>query len=346
MANNEQQREHADRAQKIIFGRRALETGRIKIPPDQEQFARELLAAPIGPLGLVDVRNLSQETIRFASTLGLAARAMQHFEPEEERKPQMLSAQEIQLELFSHFTHFFVALVGVAPEENLTRQDIKEHMLALLSKKNEPLWRARVEAVEEELRAFYEEYRAEIYRQAKALGGVKLVTGGQRAFEHSALQGIRISSLYADTQLIPDPIYPHFVGDLHLNAQPLQLAFSLYFLLKLRPLVDAQLPVPPIFVFPSFEKDLEKNDPVTMTGINDLIVRVVGAACDGIFTQVEELAEFSVKHEARFVEAIDRARLFVPLGADPNRYMPARDAAALYLEELECVRDASALEHL
>lgn len=78
--------------------------------------------------------------------------------------------------------------------------------------------------------------------------------------------------LYVDTQLIADPIYPFLEGELHLNALHLQLMVALRNVLQLKPLVDARLPVPPVLIFPSFEKLIEANDVQTPAGINELIV--------------------------------------------------------------------------
>lgn len=187
----------------------------------------------------------------------------------------------------------------------------------------------------DELAAFYGRYRMSLFQHAKQLGGVKLVTGGQRRFGPSALQGIRISGLYVDTQLIPDPVYPYLVGDLHQNAKHLQLALSLSELLKLTPLVDAHLPVPPVFVFPSFEEELEQNDAWTKTGIENLTVLLIGRVCPGEFSSLDELFEFAAKHEGAFIDAMAKNRMFIPPGTDPEENLHPADAAKRYLAELE-----------
>ena len=91
-----------------------------------------------------------------------------------------------------------------------------------------------VNAAASELEDFYKKNAKTLFSQARSLGGVKLVTGGQRAFGPSALTGVRITGLYADTQLIPDPVYPYLTGKMLLNATHLQLAHALYFILQLR----------------------------------------------------------------------------------------------------------------
>jgi hypothetical protein len=129
---------------------------------------------------------------------------------------------------------------------------------------------------------------------------MKLVSGGQRSFSGSALSSMRISGLFADTYLVPDPIYPYFFGDLRLNARHLQLAINLYYILQLQPLVAASLPVPPVIVFPSFEEILEANDAQTKRGIEDLIVKVVGPICEGSISSVEEIGQYAMQFEGKF----------------------------------------------
>src|SRR5690606_10256681 len=96
--------------------------------------------------------------------------------------------------------------------------------------------------------------------------------------------------------LIPDPIYPFFCADLHLNARHLQLAINLLHILQLRPLVNLQLPVPPVLVFPSFEEALEQNDGYTIHGIEKLIIRMIAPLCDGTIESVEDLFDYANKN--------------------------------------------------
>ena len=200
-----------------------------------------------------------------------------------------------------------------------------------------------------ELERFYLQNSMPMFRIAKSLGGVKVVTGGQRRYGPSALAATRVAGLYCDTQLIPDPVYPFFSGNLHLNAMHLQLAIVLFYILPLRPLVDARLPEPPILVFPSFEENLEEKDAITQSGIALLTVKVVAPACDAKLKTIEELFEFARKHEDLFLDAISRERLFVPPGGDPKSTGTAQEAASIYLRELKGIRSdevLSAMERL
>jgi hypothetical protein len=338
----EEQVNRATIAQSIVLARRAIEAGTIKVLPEHAPFAKELIAAAIGPLGLIDTNTMSQEAITFARVTGMAVRSV------DENPPTLtlaeISINDVQCELFRHFTHLFFALTNTAPEANLTNEQIKNLMVTRISGNGRVQWAKQVNVVIDELRDFYKTYRITLYQHAKKLGGVKLVGGGQRAFGPSALRGIRISGLYADTQLIPDPIYPHLTAELNLNAAHLQIAIGLYYLLKLKPLVVARLPVPPVFVFPSFEQELQRQDPATMTGVNDLVVTVVGSVFEEAFTRVEELFDFARKHEKQFVDRIAEHHLFIPPGASPTEQLSPDELARRYLAEVEGVRSAALVE--
>ncbi len=299
------------------------------------------MAAPLGATGLVEIEALSDAALGFARAAGMAVT----FHRQENATP---SCEEIgvaasQVELFRLFAHLYIALTGGAPQSAHTGQQIKKLIMERVL--HEPAnFEKTVVGATEELATFYDRYRISLFQHAKQLGGVKLVTGGQRSFGPSALQGIRICGLYADTQLIPDPVYPYLVGDLHQNAKHLQLALTLSELLKLTPLVEARLPVPPVFVFPSFEEELEREDAWTKVGIEDLAVQLVGGICPGEFGSLGELYEFAAKHETTFIAAMAKERMFIPPGADPEEILHPADAAKRYLAELEGVRDAKLLD--
>lgn len=253
-----------------------------------------------------------------------------------------IGVAESQAVLFRLFSRLYIALTGEQPQTEHTDQRIKKLMMDRVQKDPATFERAVGDAMDE-LAAFYGRYRMSLFQHAKQLGGVKLVTGGQRRFGPSALQGIRISGLYVNTQLVPDPVYPYLVGDLHQNAKHLQLALSLSELLKLTPLVEAHLPVPPVFVFPSFEEELEQNDAWTKTGIEKPLVQLVGGVCPGEFSSLDELFEFATKHEGAFIDAMGKSRMFIPQGTDPEENLHPANAAKRYLAELEGVRDAKLL---
>lgn len=341
MSHDEEVEAKARLAQKVLAARRAVERGRLHILPEQRPLAEELVAAPLGATGLVEIEALSDAALMFARVVGMAV----NFENQEKAAPSIeeIGVADSQTELFRLFARLFIALTGEQPLATNTEQRIKALMMERVLHEAANFERT-VGGAMEELAAFYDRYRVSLFQQAKKLGGVKLVTGGQRSFGPSALQGIRISGLYADTQLIPDPVYPYLVEDLHQNARHLQLALTLSELLKLTPLVEARLPVAPVFVFPSFEEELERNDAWTKVGIEDLAVQLVGGICPGKFASLGELYEFAAKHEGAFIHAVAKERMFIPPGADPAEILHPADAAKRYLAELEGVRDAKLLD--
>ena len=128
--------------------------------------------------------------------------------------------------------------------------------------------------------------------------------GGQRTFGSSARGGVQKMGLYVDTQLIPDPIFPFFEAELYLKARYVELLLNLHQILQLKPLVDARLPVPPIVVFPSFEKNLEARDVMTQVGINDLVLQVVGGACSATLSSMDELVKYTHERQDEFINAM------------------------------------------
>jgi len=190
----------------------------------------------------------------------------------------------------------------------------------------------------DELAEFYRAHGPEIFNYAKRLGGMKAVAGGQRQFTESGLEATRISGLYTDTQLIPDPVYPFLASDLQLNAKHLQLAHILYYLLQLKPLVDARLPVPVIVVFPSFEEPLEEHDAATKAGIEALLLQVAAPVCEGSITAVGELLEFAARYPDKYLPAVMAAQIFVPVGHEPGDFHNAQDALRAHIAGIEGMR--------
>jgi hypothetical protein len=333
-----------DSAQKVSMVIEALKVGELKTRREDEDRVRELLALPRGVTGLVNISKLSPETLAFARATAIALAGVRQ-EMEQKRNDAALSMADAQCQLFHHYEELFSALTGTSSDSVESIEEIKSRILDRI--RRDPANVATVfNAKSDELEQFYRENSGPMFDAAKSLGGLKAVCGGQRQFLSSALAATRIAGLYCDTQLIPDPIYPFFVGDLHLNASHLQLAINLFHILPLRPLIDARLPEPPITVFPSFEEPLEEKDAVTQAGIADLVVKFVAPACGSGITTVDELFEYASKHEQPFLDAVTRERLFIPPGVTPETVGSAAEAAKTYLRELKGVRDEKVLEQM
>lgn len=332
-------------AQRLLDAWKAIREGTLKFPPSLQSHADELLAAPLTATGLVDTKGISRETVLMATSFG-AAMSVQRQEALKEKAHQSItSANEVQIELFALFSSFFSALTGRSVDLINDVAEIKQRLMWRV-KYQPDVFAGSVNRVAEELSEFYNCHSTNIYQHAKTFGGMRLVTGGQRQFGPSALNAVRITGLYADTQLIPDPIYPFLSSDLNLNAVHLQLSIQLFHILQLRPLVDAQFPVPAVFVFPSFEEVLERNDAHTKLGLEELAIRLISPLCRGQIQSLEELVDYSNKQETAFLDALMPSGLFIPPGGKLGIQLSAAEAASQYLKELEGIRSPLILDQM
>jgi hypothetical protein len=332
-------------AQRLLDAWKAMREGKLKFPPSLQSHADELLAAPLTASGLVDTKGMSRETVLMAASFG-AALSIQRGEMLKDKTHQpTIAMNEVQVELFALFSSLFSALTGRLFDLVKDVDEIKQRIMWRV-KYQPDVFANSVNQTTEELGEFYNRHSVNIYQRAKSLGGMRLVTGGQRQFGPSALNAVRITGLYADTQLIPDPIYPFISSDLNLSATYLQLAIQLFHILQLRPLVDAKLPVPAVFIFPSFEEALEQNDAHTKLGLEQLAIRLISPICRGQIQSLEELFDYSSKQEAAFLDALMPSGLFVPPGGKPGTQLSADEAASQYLKELEGIRSPLVLDQM
>lgn len=329
-------------AKRLLATWQALQGGGLAVGQEAQRLANELKAAPLTRLGLVDVRGLSDEALDFGRIAGMAldVMALRAPEPLPSAAPSMA---KIQPSLFDLFAKLFSALTGRAFELVANTQEIKERLTKRFEHEFDAVAQATNSAVNE-LAAFYDSHGVALFNHAKTLGGMRLVTGGQRSFGPSALNAVRITGLYADTQLVPDPVYPYLAANLNLNAKHLQLAITLFHILQLRPLVDAELPVPPVFVFPSFEEGLEQRDAHTKLGIERLALRMVAPCCDGTVASIDDLFEYAEKHGDPFAQSLLANGLFIPPGGAVRQQLGVEEAARAYIAGLEGMRSAKMLE--
>lgn len=162
---------------------------------------------------------------------------------------------------------------------------------------------------------FYERTGTSTLREAKALGGLRFVVGGTSQFRDSHFVGVRKALLYADTILVPDPVLPWIESpreeERFRHVLLLREASSL---LRLKPLVDADLAYPAVFVFQSWEKSLQDRDVETTERILQLTTGVVGHHIGEPFATIDELIHFADSHGDAFLKRIEKRRLFVAPG--------------------------------
>ncbi len=167
---------------------------------------------------------------------------------------------------------------------------------------------------------FYTKQGKESFGKAKALGGLKFVVGGQSRFTFSHLDSVKRVALYTDTILIPDPILPWLevprTEERFPHVEFLQAAFIL---LHLKPLVDADLAYPAVYVFPSWEKSLENTDSQTQAQIESLTCGVLSKEIGRKFESLGELLGYAKEHESEFLGAVEQRRIFVGPGGSPRQ---------------------------
>lgn len=197
--------------------------------------------------------------------------------------------------------------------------------------------------ISEALTPYYLTLGTAIFRESKKLVGVKLVFGGSSHFGESQFDAARKMLLYADTVLIPDPILPWLEsvreGERFHHTRVLQ---EVHALLRLKPLIDADLPYPAVLVFPSFEKLLEENDPATHAGIQALILVFTSQFLGRPFSEMAELNEYAATHQTEFLKTVGERNLFVGPDAAPAGTLS--DAVAAYRKFIETWRSPQFVE--
>ncbi|ATE74114.1 hypothetical protein [Lysobacter capsici] len=329
-------------AQRLLDTRNALREGKMVVPAELRHVVDEILSAPLTVTGLVDFSSLSEEATSFARSAGMV---FSHLSVDKNAASPGLSCREAQSALFELFAKLFGALTGRAVGLVTSDDEIKERMLQRVGEQPD-VFEAAVNDATEELAEFYQSNAISIFSHAKTIGGMRLVTGGQRVFGPSALSAVRTTGLYADTQLIPDPIYPYFAANLHLNARHLHLALDLFHVLKLRPLVDAELTVPAIIVFPSFEEQLLDRDAHTKHGIEQLVLRVLGPVCEGEISSIQDVFDYAKRRDENFSHALQAADLFIPPGGSVGSNLSPTAARERYLSSLMGRRSDALLKQM
>ncbi len=203
-----------------------------------------------------------------------------------------------------------MALAGKPAEAFNEFEDVRTYIVSTsleVQKRNSHAVRAF-----EALTRFYREHALILFRLAKNLAGGKLVLGGGTYLLNPQLSCIRRTLLYVDAILVPDPVFPWIESarkeEKFGRVRQIQ---AIWHALQLRPLVDADLPYLPLFMFPSFEKSLEERDPKTLHGIAALALAVFNTSSGMRLQSIEEMMEFSESKPAEFLNTVETHQLFV-----------------------------------
>ena len=181
---------------------------------------------------------------------------------------------------------------------------------------------------------YAESRKTDIFGLSGRIGGAKLVLGGSSRFMSPQLDAVRKMVLYADTIMIPDPILPWVESTRSEERfRDVLLIQNAFMLLHLKPLVDADLPYPPIVVFPSWEKTLELQDSQTQEGQLNLVTGVLGDSFGYSFESYNEVAGFARDRSEDFLKLANQKKLLVAPGGNPGQSI--QTAIQLYRQEID-----------
>lgn len=237
-------------------------------------------------------------------------------------------AKDYQVELFQLLAEFFGRATGIPPTEFATIDNFSD---AVHKRASTIAYRGEdaFSWADKELRRFYTQKGLILFKQASRLGGLKLVLGGSSRFLGSHLAAVNGSLLYADTILIPDPIAPFLeTARSEEKFRHVLMLEAAHALLHLKPIVDADLPHCPIFVFPSWEKLLEESDPQTLIGASSLLNDVLAQYVNPGIASIDDAKKFIRDHPEKFFQSVQQHNLLVapegpigePLADALNRY--------------------------
>ena len=251
-------------------------------------------------------------------------------------------ASNYQIELFEFLGEFWGRATGTPPEEFSSIEGFDDTI-----RRRGPDFAYRMEDAftfaDTQLRKFYAENGRRAYSLASRLAGTKLVLGGGSHFGTSQFASIRSTLLYADTVLIADPLYPWLEDPRqHERFRVIRPLREAHAILHLRPLIDADLPHCPVFVFPSFEKSLERNDNITKKGIDQLVADVFAHFVDPGIESFDDAHVFAHTRTDDFIRAVEQHALLVP--PEANIGESVRQALQRYEDYVKTWRDPEYIE--
>jgi hypothetical protein len=304
-----------------------LERGTLKLTEDVLnnetgiQLQKDLLAIRRLPDGEIDLSSCSPLVRSTARSLYLLKRAT----TEEEQKAgqnnlEIVSPEAISTAMKDYFQileDFFIEATGTQPEKFAVKVSFSEQIrknAEIITQRSQKAWETYVPKILK----FHSEHTSLLLGAKRAIGGLKSVMGGASRFPESAFDGLRKFALYTDTIFIPDPILPWLeVERAEERFRRVHLLQACHDLLRIKPLVDANLPYPAVVVFPSWEKSLEASDEQTQDGISQLMLDFFSHYLNANFEDESEIIDY-VTNSGRslFREAVERHRLFFAPGAE------------------------------
>lgn len=246
-------------------------------------------------------------------------------------------AREYQAKLFGCLDEFFVRATGQTAISFSSIEDFSDEIhrnATRLAYRGETAFQWLYDALSQ----IYSNQGVEAFRLARQIGGLKLVQAGQR-FTSTHLRSVHSALLYADTVLIPDPVAPWIESKREEERfRDVLLLQNAHALLHLKPIVDADLPHLPLFVFPSWEKKLEERDTHTQEGIDRLIADLLSRFVDSGISGIADAADFARRNPEKFIHAVERHQLIVAPGSEIGT--PIAEAISQYEKDVARWRSA------
>jgi hypothetical protein len=309
---------------------------------------RELLAVKTLPDGAVDLSTCSPLVRSAARSMYSVKRLLEAERRTAERKESKNIAveqiSEAMKEYFQLLEEFFVQVTGTASDKFAVEESFGERVRRDAREIATQKTYEAYQTYAEKIGKFHGKNTALLLGASQAVGGLRCVVGGNSRFPKAAFDGVRKFALYADTIFIPDPVLPWIEAERSEERfRNVLLLQACHDLLRLKPLVDADLPYPAVVVFPSWEWSLEASDEETKDGMSELVLGFFSHYLEATFEDESEIIEW-VAGSGRntFREVVDRHRLFWPPGAESP--LPFGKAVEQYKKELGTWRSSEWLD--
>ncbi len=240
----------------------------------------------------------------------------------------MNDAVQNQRELFALLGEIFQRATGKAPKAFAPLDGFNAAVRSSLPSRADKVQIALAWGIPK-LYELYSRQRTSLFAAAGAQGGLKVVLGGSSRFGATQLNAVRRLILYADTVLIPDPVFAWIETPRpEERFSHVQLLEAMFFLLRLKPLVDCASAYPPVLVFPSFERTLAQQDIATQAELEQFYLDIYSPLLGQKFLSIDQIVEYAIAEEHAFLDTVGRKQLFVapggpldePLDAAIERY--------------------------
>ena len=248
-----------------------------------------------------------------------------------------------QRELFSLLDEFFQRATGKTPRKFASLDRFSETVpsLAARAPQVESAWEWAIP----QLRDLYVRNWGSPFAAAAKQGGIKVVLGGSSRFGKTQLNAARRLALYADTVLIPDPIFAWLETERpEERFRHVQVLEAMFFLLRLKPFVDSTFGYSPILVFPSLDRLLSKHDPATQASESRFIAGTLSPLLERSFSSIEEVANYATDNGQEFLETVSRKKLFIGPGGPIDE--PLDLAVERYRQEIRAWRSPEHIRQL